>query len=69
MQCEESEHFIRECKLLSVIQPQITNVAAAETAKKTTKTEENSEKEQLLAEVTAESVQDVIRAERSLRTR
>ncbi len=56
MQCEESEHFIKECKLLSVIQPQITNVAAAETAKKTTKTEENSEKEQLLAEVTAESV-------------
>ncbi len=45
MQCEESEHFIKECKLLTTVQPQTINVTAAETAKKTTETDENSEKE------------------------
>ena len=45
IQCEESEHFIRECKLLSAVQSQIINVVAAEIAKKTTETDENSEKE------------------------
>ncbi len=45
MQCEESEHFIKECKLLSIIQPQITDVATAEIVKKTTETDENLKKE------------------------
>jgi len=45
MQCKESEHFIKECKLLLTVQPQIINVAAAEITKKTTETDENSEKE------------------------
>ena len=45
MQCEESEHFVRKCKLLLTVQSWTINVAAAETAKKTTKTDKNSEKE------------------------
>jgi len=45
MQCEESEHFVKECKLLSTVWPWIINVTAAEIAKKTTETDKNSEKE------------------------
>jgi len=45
MQCEESEHFVKECKLLSAVWSWIINVATAETAEKTTETDENSKKE------------------------
>ncbi len=69
MHCKDNDHFIKNCKLLPAVQSCIINVAAIETVKKTTEEEKNSEKEQLLAEVAAESIQDVIRAERSLRTR
>ncbi len=69
MHCEDNDHFIKDCKLLSAVQPCIINVVTAETVKKATEEKKNSEKEQLLAEVTAESVQDVIKAERSLRIR
>ncbi len=69
MHCEDNDHFIKNCKLLSAVQSCIINVVTAKTVKKTTEEEKNSEKEQLLAKVTAESVQDVIKAERSLRIR
>jgi len=45
MQCKDNDHFIKDCKLLSAVQPCVINVAAAETVKKTTKEEKNSEKE------------------------
>ncbi len=45
MQCEESKHFIKECKLLLTVQPWIINVTAAETVKKVMKTDKNSKKE------------------------
>ncbi len=45
MQCEENEHFVKECKLLLTVQSWIINVTAAETAEKTTETDKNSEKE------------------------
>ena len=45
MQCEESEHFVKECKLLLTVWSWIINVTAAETAKKTTETDENLKKE------------------------
>jgi len=45
MQCEESRHFVKECKLLSAVQPWIINVTAVETVKKVIKTDENSKKE------------------------
>ncbi len=69
MHCEDNDHFIKNCKLLPAVQSCVINVVAAETVKKTTEEEKNLKKEQLLAEVAAESVQDVIKAERSLRTR
>ncbi len=56
MHCEDNDHFIKNCKLLSAVQSCVINVAAAETVKKTTEEKKNSKKEQLLAEVTAESV-------------
>jgi len=45
MHCEDNGHFIKDCKLLPVIQPCVINVAAAETVKKVTEEEKNSEKE------------------------
>ncbi len=45
MYCKDNNHFIKNCKLLSVIQPHVINVAAAETVKKVTEEEKNSEKE------------------------
>ena len=45
MWCEENEHFVRECKLLLTVWPWTINVTAAETAKKTTETDENLKKE------------------------
>jgi len=45
MQCEKSEHFVKDCKLLLIVQPQIINAAAAETVKKVTETNKNSKKE------------------------
>jgi len=45
MCCKDNDYFIKNCKLLSVIQPHVINVAAAETVKKTTEEEKNSEKE------------------------
>jgi len=45
MHCKNNGHFIKNCKLLSVVQPYVINVAAAETVKKTTEEEKNSEKE------------------------
>ncbi len=69
MHCEDNSHFIKNCKLLSAVQSYVINVTAAETVKKMTEEKKNSKKEQLLTEVTAESVQDVIKAERSLRNR
>jgi len=44
MHCEGNDHFIKDCKLLSVIQPCVINVVAAETVKKATEKEKNSEK-------------------------
>ncbi len=69
MHCEDNDHFIKNCKLLPAVQSYVINIVAAETVKKTTEEKKNSEKEQLLAEVAAESVQDVIKAERNLRNR
>jgi len=43
--CEDNDHFIKNCKLLSVIQSYVINVATAETVKKATEEEKNSEKE------------------------
>jgi len=45
MHCEDNDHFIKNCKLLSAVQPCVINVTAAETVKKTTEEEKNSEKE------------------------
>jgi len=45
MHCRDNDHFIKDCKLLPVIQPCIINVVAAETVKKATEEEKNSEKE------------------------
>ncbi len=45
MHCRDNSHFIKNCKLLSAVWPCIINVAAAETVKKVTEEEENSEKE------------------------
>ncbi len=69
MHCKDNSHFIKNCKLLPAVQSYIINIAAAETVKKMTEEEKNSKKEQLLAEVAAESVQNVIKTERSLRNR
>jgi len=43
--CKDNDHFIKNCKLLSAVQSCVINVAAAETVKKTTEEEKNSEKE------------------------
>ncbi len=45
MHCKDNDHFIKNYKLLSAVQPCTINVAAAETVKKTTEKEKNSEKE------------------------
>jgi len=45
MHCEDNDHFIKNCKLLSAVQSCVINVAAAETEKKMTEEEKNSEKE------------------------
>jgi len=45
MHCRNNDHFIKNCKLLSVIQSYIINVVAAETVKKMTEKEKNSKKE------------------------
>jgi len=45
MHCRDNGHFIKNCKLLSAVQPHIINVAAAETVKKTSEEEKNSRKE------------------------
>jgi len=45
MQCEESRHFVKECKLLLTVWSWIINVTAAETVKKVIKTDENLKKE------------------------
>jgi len=45
MHCRDNDHFIKDCKLLSVIQSCIINVVTAETVKKATEEEKNSEKE------------------------
>ncbi len=45
MHCEDNDHFIKNCKLLSAVWPHIINVTAAETVKKTTEEKKNSEKE------------------------
>jgi len=45
MHCEDNDHFIKDCKLLSAVQPCIINVVTAETVKKATEEKKNSEKE------------------------
>jgi len=45
MHCKDNSHFIKNCKLLSAVQPHIINVTAAETVKKATEKEKNSKKE------------------------
>ncbi len=45
MHCEDNDHFIKNCKLLSVVQSHIINVVTAETVKKMTEEKKNSEKE------------------------
>ncbi len=45
MHCEDNGHFIKNCKLLSAVQSCVINVVTAETVKKTTEEEKNSEKE------------------------
>ena len=56
MHCKDNDHFIKNCKLLSAVQSCVINVITAETVKKMTEEKKNSKKEQLLAEVTAESI-------------
>ncbi len=45
MHCEDNDHFIKNCEFLSAVQPYVINVAVAETVKKVTEEEKNSEKE------------------------
>jgi len=45
MHCRDNDHFIKNCKLLSAVQPHIINVVTAETVKKATEEEKNSKKE------------------------
>jgi len=45
MRCEDNSHFIKDCKFLPAVQSCVINVVAAETVKKTTEKEKNSEKE------------------------
>ncbi len=45
MHCKDNNHFIKDCKLLSAVQSCVINVVTAETVKKTTEKEKNSEKE------------------------
>ncbi len=45
MHCKDNDHFIKNCKLLSAVQSCVINVTAAETVKKVTEEEKNSEKE------------------------
>ncbi len=45
MHCKDNDHFIKNCKLLSAVQPCAINVVTAETVKKATEEEKNSEKE------------------------
>ncbi len=45
MHCKDNDHFIKDCKLLSAVQPCVINVVTAETVKKATEEEKNSEKE------------------------
>ncbi len=45
MHCKDNDHFIKNCKFLSVVWSCIINVAAAETVKKATEEEKNSKKE------------------------
>jgi len=45
MHCKDNDHFIKNCKLLPAVQSYVINIAAAETVKKTTEEEKNSEKE------------------------
>jgi len=43
--CKDNDHFIKNCKLLPAVQSYVINITAAETVKKTTEEEKNSEKE------------------------
>ncbi len=45
MRCRDNDHFIKDCKLLPAVWSCVINVVAAETVKKTTEEEKNSEKE------------------------
>ncbi len=45
MHCKDNDHFIKNCKLLSAVQPCVINVVTAETVKKMTEEEKNSKKE------------------------
>ncbi len=45
MHCRDNGHFIKNCKLLPAVQPHIINVVTAETVKKATEEEKDSEKE------------------------
>ncbi len=45
MHCEDNDHFIKNCKLLSAVQPCVINVVTAETVKKATEEKKNSKKE------------------------
>jgi len=45
MHCKDNDHFIKNCKFLPAVQSCVINVVTAETVKKTTEEEKNSEKE------------------------
>ncbi len=45
MHCKNNDHFIKNCKLPSAVQSCVINFTAAETVKKMTEEEKNSEKE------------------------